>query len=57
MAIPDHTKENFEMMLQAFQHGHLALLDCKDIETGEPRVVICANFRDKCSNERNDSDN
>ena len=35
------------MMLQAFQHGHLALLDCKDAKTGESVVVICANFRDK----------
>jgi len=47
MAIPNHHKENFEMMLQAFQHGHLALLQCKDIKTGEAVTVICANFRDK----------
>ena len=42
MAIPDPFKRNFETLLRAAADGNLALLECLDAVTGEPRYVICA---------------
>lgn len=42
MSIPDHARRNFETLLRAAAHGHLALLECTDAVTGAPRYVICA---------------
>ena len=46
MAIPDHAKANFNTLLQAASAGDLALMECADAVTGEPRYVICAVGRD-----------
>lgn len=42
MAIPDALRRNFSTLLRAAESGDLALVECADIETGEPRYVICA---------------
>lgn len=42
MAIPDAFRQNFSTLLQAAEAGDLALVECTDAETGEPRYVICA---------------
>lgn len=42
MSIPQHARANFETMLQAAATGDLALVECADPQTGEPRYVICA---------------
>jgi hypothetical protein len=42
MAIPDPFRRNFETLLRAAGEGDLALLECADAVTGEPRYVICA---------------
>jgi hypothetical protein len=42
MAIPDHVRANFATLLRAAVHGDLALMDCTDALTGEPRYVLCA---------------
>lgn len=42
MAIPEGHARNFETLLQAAANGDLALLECADAMTGEPRYVICA---------------
>ena len=47
MAIPDHHKENFEMLLQAFKHEHVSIVECKDNFTEKPVIVVAASFRDK----------
>lgn len=46
MAIPDHARANFETLLKAATAGDLALMECRDIVTGEPRYVLCAVGRD-----------
>jgi Family of unknown function (DUF6117) len=46
MTIPDHACENFETLLRAAADGNLALMECADALTGEPRYVICAVGRD-----------
>ena len=42
MAIPKDFKKNFETLLAAAKNGDLALLECKDAKTKEPRYVVCA---------------
>lgn len=42
MAIPDTYRRNFQTLLRAAEHGNLALMECADAATGEPRYVICA---------------
>ena len=46
MTIPDPARANFQMLLRAAADGNLALLECADALTGEPRYVICAVGRD-----------
>ena len=42
MAIPDHMKDRFETLKRACIDGNLALLECQDVKTCEPRYVLCA---------------
>ncbi|MDE1918837.1 MAG: hypothetical protein KGH96_22535 [Sphingomonadales bacterium] len=42
MAIPDGHRANFNTLLHAAKQGDLALMECTDAQTGEPRYVICA---------------
>lgn len=42
MAIPVHIKTNFETLLKAARNDDLALLECHDAKTGEPRYVLAA---------------
>ena len=44
--IPDHARANFQTLLRAAESGDLALMECADVATGEPRYVICAVGRD-----------
>lgn len=46
MSIPDHARANFTTLLRAAADGNLALMECADAATGEPRYVICAVGRD-----------
>ncbi|GLT01033.1 hypothetical protein GCM10007897_24240 [Sphingobium jiangsuense] len=41
MAIPDHARANFQTLLRAAQAGDLALMECNDAVSGEPRYVLC----------------
>lgn len=47
MAIPDAFVRNFRTLLSAAANGDLALMECADARTGEPRYVICAVGRAK----------
>lgn len=47
MTIPDHARANFETLLRAAADGNLALMECADALTGEPRYIICAVGRDR----------
>ncbi|CDZ34128.1 Hypothetical protein NGAL_HAMBI1146_07060 [Neorhizobium galegae bv. officinalis] len=42
MAIPDYARTNFDTPLRAASEGNLALMECLDAATREPRYVICA---------------
>lgn len=42
MAIPEAYRRNFETLRRAAEQGDLALMECADARTGEPRYVICA---------------
>jgi len=42
MAIPDHARINFDTLLRAASDGNLALMECLDASTREPRYVLCA---------------
>lgn len=42
MSIPDHARTNFNTLLRAAESGDLALMECTEIASGEPRYVICA---------------
>ncbi|OJY74070.1 MULTISPECIES: DUF6117 family protein [unclassified Rhizobium] len=44
--IPDHARANFQTLLRAAESGDLALMECTDAMTGEPRYVIAAVGRD-----------
>ncbi len=46
MAIPDGHRRNFSTLLRAAENGDLALVECTDASTGEPRYVLCAVARD-----------
>ena len=46
MSIPHHARANFQTLLRAAADGNLALMECNDAVTGEPRYVICAVRRD-----------
>jgi hypothetical protein len=46
MSIPDHIRRNFDTLRQAAVDGNLALVECTDAVTGEPRYVLCAVGRD-----------
>jgi hypothetical protein len=50
MAIPEPLRANFNTMLRAAASGHLALLECLDAKTRNPRYVIVAINRsgDEC---------
>jgi hypothetical protein len=41
MAIPDHARANFDTLLRAARDGNLALMECLDAATREPRYVLC----------------
>lgn len=42
MAIPKRIGKNFDTLLRAAKDGNLALLECGDARTGEPRYVLTA---------------
>jgi hypothetical protein len=42
MSIPEYACANFNTLLRAAACGDLALLECADAVTGEPRYVLCA---------------
>ncbi len=42
MPIPDHARTNFDTQLRAASDGSLALIECLDAATREPRYVLCA---------------
>jgi hypothetical protein len=42
MSIPEHARANFQTLLDAAANGDLALMQCADAVSGEPRYVICA---------------
>ena len=42
MSIPESFRANFQTLLRAARDESLALLECKDAVSGEPRYVICA---------------
>jgi hypothetical protein len=46
MSTPDHARANFQTLLRAAENGDLALMECSDAATGEPRYVLCAVGRD-----------
>ena len=46
MSIPDYARANFNTLLRAAASGDLALVECADTATGEPRYVLCAVGRD-----------
>lgn len=46
MAIPDYLSRNFDTLLRVATAGDLALMECSDAVTGEPRYVLCAVGRD-----------
>jgi len=45
--IPDHARANFNTLLRAAASGDLALVECANTSTGEPRYTICAIHRDR----------
>ena len=47
MSIPEYARANFNTLLRAAGCGDLALVECADAMTGEPRYVICAIARDR----------
>ena len=42
MSIPEYARANFNTLLRAAARGDLALLECADALTGEPRYVLRA---------------
>ncbi len=47
MSILEYARPNFNTLLRAAIHGDLALMECADAMTGEPRYVKCAIARDR----------
>jgi hypothetical protein len=46
MSIPAYARANFNTLLRAAAAGDLALVECADAVTGDPRYVLCAVGRD-----------
>ena len=46
MSIPDYARTNYNTLLRAAGSGDLALMECLDATTREPRYVFCAVGRD-----------
>ena len=46
MAIPEYARTNYNTLLRAAGAGDLALMECLDATTREPRYVLCAVGRD-----------
>ena len=46
MAIPAYASANFQTLLRAAEAGDLALMECLDAATREPRYVLAAVGRD-----------
>jgi len=42
MVIPEAYVKNFDTLRRAAKAGDLALMECTDAKTGQPRYVICA---------------
>ncbi|MGV1988757.1 DUF6117 family protein [Agrobacterium sp. 22-221-1] len=42
MTIPNYIRANFRTLLRAAADGNLALMECLDSSTREPRYVLCA---------------
>jgi hypothetical protein len=42
MSSPEYARTNFDTLLRAAANGDLALVECVDAVTDEPRYVICA---------------
>lgn len=42
VSIPKGVRANFQTLLSAAENGALALMECQDADTNEPRYVICA---------------
>jgi hypothetical protein len=42
MAIPDHVKDRFNVLVLAHSNGDLCLVSLTAIEDGHPRYVLCA---------------
>ncbi|WP_338811504.1 DUF6117 family protein (plasmid) [Agrobacterium leguminum] len=42
MTIPSYAQTNFRTLLRAAADGNLALMECLDARTREPRYVLCA---------------
>ncbi|MBB4402997.1 DUF6117 family protein [Agrobacterium radiobacter] len=42
MTIPTYAQTNFRTLLRAAADGNLALMECLDARTREPRYVLCA---------------
>jgi Family of unknown function (DUF6117) len=42
MSIPEYARTNFNTLLRAAASGDLALVECADAVTGEPRYVLAA---------------
>jgi Family of unknown function (DUF6117) len=42
MSIPDYARTNFNTLLRAAAAGDLALVECTDVVSGEPRYVLAA---------------
>ena len=42
MALSEASLVNFQTMLRAAKAGHLAIMECTEIASGETRAVICA---------------
>jgi len=47
MTIANHARANLRTMLCAAADSNLALMECTDAATGEPRYVICVVGRDR----------
>jgi hypothetical protein len=47
MSIPEYARVNFNTLLRVATCGDLALVECTDAMTGEPRYVVCAIARDR----------
>lgn len=45
--IPEGYRKNFNTLLRAAENGDLALVECTDAKTGEPKYVLTAMQREK----------